>query len=128
VFDIMASPSLLITEHHPNSDLYALFGEDCPVPMYRDFDHLRELCAFYLDNEDERRRVVERCNALVDERFLLRNRLSEMLRLAGISPPTGRQAEPPEIVRARAFHGIARRLGPAARLAARRAAGWMRTR
>jgi|GEM_PF-4155017 len=120
VFDIMASPSLLITEHHPRSDLYALFGEDCPVPMYRDFDHLRELCAFYLDNEEERLRVVKRCNALVNERFLLRNRLREMLRLAGISPPASREARPPEIVRARAFHGIPRRLGPAARLVARR--------
>ena len=121
VFDIMASPSLLITEHHPRSDLYALFGEDCPVPMYRDFDHLRELCAYYLDNEAERLRVVERCNALVDERFLLRNRLGEMLRLAGISPAADREAGPPEIVRARAFHGIPRRLGPAARLAVGRA-------
>ncbi|HEX8572100.1 MAG TPA: glycosyltransferase [Allosphingosinicella sp.] len=123
VFDIMASPSLLITEHHPGSDLYALFGEDCPVPMYRDFDHLRELCAYYLANEAERLRVVERCNALVGERFLLRNRLGEMLRLAGISAPASRPAEPPSIVRRRAFHGVPRRvdrLGPAARLVARK--------
>ena len=126
VFDVMASPSLLITAHHPHSDLFALFGPDCPVPTYRDFDHLRELCAYYLAHEDERLRVVAECNRLVGERFLVQNRLREMLASAEISIPANpAPARPPRIARAGAFHGLPTErsgVGPWAKLVAKTAA------
>lgn len=109
VFDILASPSLLITEAHPDSDLFRLFGADCPIPTYRDFDHLRELCAYYLEHEEERAALVARCNRLVDERFLLGNRVAEMLAFAGIEVPvTAAPGAKPAIVPADAFHGLPR--------------------
>jgi len=129
VFDIMASPSLLITQAHPDSDLFRLFGADCPVPMYRDFDHLRELCSFYLDNEEERLRIVAQCNRLVDARFLPKNRLAAMLDSAGIERPAAPAgaAALPEIVPTSNFHAIPRsleRLGPWAKTAARQSLKW----
>lgn len=126
VFDAMASPSLLITEHHPDSDLSRLFGADCPVPTYRNFDHLRGLCAYYLEHEDERRELVARCNRLVDDRFLLRNRLRAILEAAKITVPAApAKARAFRIAEAGAFHGIPRdldRLGPWAALLGKRAA------
>src|SRR5581483_11812238 len=56
VFDILASPALLITEYREDSDLFRLFGDDVPVPMYRDPVELRSLVRFYLDNEEARRK------------------------------------------------------------------------
>jgi hypothetical protein len=119
VFDVMASPSLLITEHHPDSDLFRLFGEDCPVPMYKSFDHLRELCRHYLAHEDERLARVATCNALVGGASRISSRLSEMLAVAGVRPPLGsRPAKPYEIVDTRRLYGMPRTLD--------RAAPWVR--
>jgi hypothetical protein len=126
ILDVMASSSLLITEYHPDSDLFKLFGPDCPVPMYRSFDHLRELCAYYLEHEAERQHLVRACNRLVDGRFLLRNRLKAMLEAAGITLPTApTPAQPFQIIPATRFYGIPReweRLSPWARLIGKKAA------
>lgn len=126
VFDAMASSSLLVTEYHPDSDLFRLFGPDCPVPMYRSFDHLRELCAHYLAHEDERLAVVAKCNRLVDERFRLTGRLRAILASGGVAvPATPATAAPLRIVPARAFHGLPRqrhRVLPWVRLTGRMAA------
>lgn len=84
VFDVMASPSLLVTQYHPDSDLFRLFGRECPVPMYRDLDDLRRICSHFLANEAERLDLVRRCNLLIGENFALAGRLREMLALAGL--------------------------------------------
>jgi hypothetical protein len=124
VFDVMASPSLLITEYHPDSDLIRLFGADCPVPMYKDFGHLRELCRHYLDHEEERLALVAKCNALVGSAFLLPNRLGEMLAAGGVEVPRGRAtAKLYEIIDTRRFYGFPRtvdRVEPWVRLAGKR--------
>jgi spore maturation protein CgeB len=126
VLDVMASSSLLITEYHPESDLFTLFGDNCPVPMYRSFDHLREICLYYLEHEAERQSIVRACNRLVDDRFLLRNRLKTMLEAAGIAlavRPT--PAQPFRVTPATRFYGIPReweRLSPWARLIGKKVA------
>ena len=116
VFDVIASPSLLITEYHPDSDLIRLFGPDCPVPMYKDFAHLRHLCRHFLDHEDERLALVARCNALVGRDFRIPNRVSEMLAAGGVSVVAeGAPSRPYEIVDTRQFYGVPRtfdRVGP----------------
>lgn len=120
VLDAMASPSLLITEHHPDSDLFRLFGPDCPVPTYRSFAHLRELCAYYLNHEDERLATVRACNRLIDDRFALSRRVRAMLEEAGLAlPHASTPAQTPRIMPANRFHGLPRdwdRIGPWARL------------
>jgi hypothetical protein len=111
VFDVMASPSLLVTQYHPDSDLVRLFGEDCPVPMYRDLDDLRRICSHFLGNEPERLDLVRRCNLLIGERFALAGRLRQMLALAGLSAEgLVAPAAPARILPVRHFFAVPRSL------------------
>lgn len=87
VVDIMASNALLITHRASPSDLYRIFGDDCPVPTFGSLDELERLCAHYLANEDERLALVKACNALVRQGFSFKDRAVELLRIAGLSPP-----------------------------------------
>ncbi len=89
VIDVMGSGALLITRRDPASDLYRVFGEDCPVPTYDTFDELEQKCVHYLDHEAERRALVARCNALVDDGFSFADRAAEFLRIAGLKPRAG---------------------------------------
>lgn len=86
VIDVMASNALMITKHSPTSDLYRVFGADCPIPTYRDLDELEWLCAHFLANEPERRALVERCNALVATGFSFDERAADYLKAAGLAP------------------------------------------
>lgn len=65
VIEAKASNAFLITKYQEDSDLYRIFGKDCPVLTYRDIPHLHELCKYYLDHPDERIEIVARCNSLV---------------------------------------------------------------
>ena len=91
VFDIMASDSLLITKYHPDSDAYVFFGKDFPAPMYKDVPHLKELCHFYLNNEDARKEIVKKCNLLISKGFSFDERVEDILRLASFSAPKDAQ-------------------------------------
>lgn len=93
VFDILASPALLISEHHPESDLYRLFGKDAPIPTYRNAEDLRRIVQHYLANEDERRDVVSKCNALVADRFSFSDRVRELFQIVGAQLPNGQRGE-----------------------------------
>jgi hypothetical protein len=66
-----------------------VFGDDCPVPTYRDLDDLERLCAHYLAHEDERRELVARCNALVATGFSFAERAVDLLDAAGLAPAPG---------------------------------------
>ena len=87
VIDVMASNALMITKHSPTSDLYRVFGQDCPIPTYSDLEELERLCAHYLANEKERRAAVTKCNALVGKGFTFAERAVELLRIAGLEAP-----------------------------------------
>ena len=84
VIDIMASNALLFTKYSDDSDLYRIFGDDCPVPMYKSAAHLRELCEYYLKNELERKALVVRCQELVRTKFSFEYRLSEIFKMVGL--------------------------------------------
>lgn len=86
VIDIMASNALVVTRHSNASDLYRVFGDDCPVPMFQDLKDLERLCVHYLNNDTERRLLVARCNQLVAEGFSFRERAAELLEIAGLQP------------------------------------------
>jgi hypothetical protein len=85
VIDILASDALLITNYHPESDAFAIFGKDCPIVMYKNIDDLVHLCDYYLAHEDERLILVERCNDLVKNGFEFKDRCKDILKLAGVS-------------------------------------------
>ena len=88
VMDIMASDALLITQYHPESDIFSIFGKECPVVMYKNLDELSELCEYYLSHEDERIRLVRLCNEMVRNGFDFRDRCLDILKLVGISAPS----------------------------------------
>lgn len=82
VFDILASDSLLITNYQENSDLEKIFGENHPIPAYRNLDELYELCQYYLNHESERKELVKKCNSLISEKHTFKNRVKEIVKLA----------------------------------------------
>ena len=83
----MASKALLITQAHPRSDLYRIFGQDCPAPTYHDLEELERLCRHFLAHEDERLALVAACNAAVRTGFSFGDRARDLLRIAGLAPP-----------------------------------------
>ncbi|RME60799.1 glycosyltransferase family 1 protein [Candidatus Parcubacteria bacterium] len=87
IFDIMASNALLITEYHEDSDLFRLFGKDMPVPMYSSAQELRDLCSYYLNNENERKALVKRCNDLVSRGFSFKDRVRDFVDIVGERTP-----------------------------------------
>lgn len=89
VVDIMASRALLLTQAAERSDLHRIFGEDCPVPTYRDLDELERLCRHFLAHEAERQALVAACNARVATGFSFRDRALDLLRIAGVEAPGG---------------------------------------
>jgi len=89
VFDVMASPSLLIMEYQAGSDAFELFGADCPIPMYRDRAHLRELCQYYLTHEEERLAKVKACNTLVNSGYDYDSRIARVLELSNVTAAGG---------------------------------------
>jgi hypothetical protein len=96
VVDIMASNALLITHRNTPSDLYRIFGEDCPVPTYGDLDELERLCVHYLAHEEERLALVKACNALVRQGFSFHDRALDLFGLGGLAPPE-KTGEPPRL-------------------------------
>lgn len=85
ILDILASKSLLITQHVPNSDMEYLFGADSPIVTFTDLEDLHRKCIYYLQNETERKARVEACNALVANGFSFRNRVLEYLELSNLA-------------------------------------------
>lgn len=84
VMDILASNALLITAYHENSDMYEIFGKDCPIVTYRTMEELEKLCSYYLENEEERLALVSKGNKLVETGFDFLDRSKDFLKLAGI--------------------------------------------
>lgn len=85
IIDILASDALLITNYHPQSDAFEIFGKDCPIVMYKNLDELSTLCEYYLSHEDERRSLVVKCNEMVKNGFDFRDRCQDILDLCGLS-------------------------------------------
>jgi hypothetical protein len=89
VIDVMASNALMITQYNKNSDLYRVFGADCPIPTYDNLATLERLCVHYLNHETERRALVERCHRLVAEGFSFRERAAKLLDIVGLQSRAG---------------------------------------
>jgi hypothetical protein len=87
VIDVMASNALMITRRDAKSDLYRVFGADCPVPTYTSLEELEQLCVRYLGYELDRRALVRQCNALLADGFDFDDRARQLLNIAGLEPP-----------------------------------------
>ena len=85
VFDILKSKALLIMPYAENSDLFRVFGEDCPILMYKNTDELKSLCEYYLNNEGERLKKLAECHKLVETGFHFEDRVKEYLSLCDLS-------------------------------------------
>ncbi len=83
IFDILASQSLLITDYREQSDLFYLFGNDIPIPMYKNPAELRKLVLHFLNHEDERSRIVQYCNSLIEKGFAFEDRIVQLFEISG---------------------------------------------
>ena len=85
VYDIMASPSLLITPNKVDSDLHYLFGNDIPVPTFSSPSELRDLAKYYLLNHEERQKIVSICNDRISKGcFTFEDRVEQIFDIAGV--------------------------------------------
>jgi hypothetical protein len=82
ILDILASNSLLITKHIPNSDMEELFGSNSPIVTFSDIDDLKTKCEFYLKNDSARISRINACNELVSNGYSFKDRAMEHLRLS----------------------------------------------
>lgn len=57
----LASGTLPVAPFSMATALFARFGDDCPVALYKDVDELVGIAAHYLREKDERAALVERC-------------------------------------------------------------------
>ncbi len=63
VCDILASNSLLLS--NPTSDLSNMFEV---VPVYNSDKELKEMCAYYLKNDLERKDIVKECQKIINQK------------------------------------------------------------
>ena len=98
VIEAMASGALLVTKYQEGSDLYKIFGENCPVPTYHTLQELKEICHYYAANEPERLNIVKQCNKLVSNGFDFKDRVLQILQAAGIKIKTHNNYIKSEIV------------------------------
>ncbi len=82
-FDILASDALLIQPYHSDSDAFKIFGNDCPIPMYKNLEELRSLCEYYLANETERLEKVRQCHEIIKKGFSFDDRVVDLIRIVG---------------------------------------------
>lgn len=80
VCDIMASNSLLIA--NPTDDLFKLFRGI--IPTYKTSNELRDKCLYYLNNELERKEIVNTCNRLIDKNHRYENVFAIVENITGI--------------------------------------------
>lgn len=83
IYDLMASNCMLLAGEESRTDLEYLFGKDHPLPLYRDPAHARELAAYYLEREEERKAIVEQCNKLISKGFRFSDRVRTMFATIG---------------------------------------------
>ena len=64
--------------------------------MYRDLDHLRELCQYYLKNDEERKRVVALCNQKIQKGFSFDDRVEDLFEILKMRKP--KPSDQPQII------------------------------
>lgn len=80
--DILGCGGFLLTNYQPEIAEYFVDGEE--VVMYTSLQDAVEKCAYYLEHDEERRRIAENGHRKVRELFRYEDRLADILELAGL--------------------------------------------
>ncbi|MBT4792928.1 MAG: glycosyltransferase family 1 protein [Halobacteriovoraceae bacterium] len=84
-YDVLSSNALLMIPYHQDSDVFRVFGKNCIIVMYKNLEHLHELCLYYLNNEKERAILVTKCNKLMENYIQSNDRYRTYLEIVGIN-------------------------------------------
>ncbi len=77
VFEALACGSFLVVDDQ--KDISRLFKNGKHLVTYKDIDDLKAKVAYYLDNEDERKRIADRGRKEVLERHTYKHRIQDIL-------------------------------------------------
>jgi len=77
VFDVLSCGGFLVTNH--KEDLHRLFTDGKDLVIYRDTQDLLEICAYYLEHDDERRTIAQQGRVTLAQNHTFVQRMSDML-------------------------------------------------
>lgn len=80
--DIMGSGGFLLTNYQPELAEYFIDGEE--LVMYTSLEDAVEKCAYYLEHDDERRKIAQKGYQKVSELFTYEDRLQAIFETAGL--------------------------------------------
>lgn len=81
VFDILACGGFCITNYQPEIAEYFADGQE--LVMYTSMEDLADKVRYYLEHEEERKQIVKNGRVAVMQKFLLKNKLREMIESVG---------------------------------------------
>ena len=79
IFDIMGSGGFVLTNYQP--EITDLFEPGKELEVYTDYEELVLKCRYYLEHEDERKRIAESGHKKVSELYTYELRVMELLKL-----------------------------------------------
>lgn len=83
VWEIMASSACLVTEYYTGLD--RLFPElKGVIPIYDNPCDAYYICKQLLEDEPRRKEIVERCNAVIDERYRMKHAILQLEEATGV--------------------------------------------
>ena len=80
--DIMGCGGFLLTNFQPEISDYFKDGED--VATYKSMDEALDKTSYYLEHENERKKIAQSGYEIVKKKFRYEDRIQEMLRIAGL--------------------------------------------
>ena len=82
ILDILACGGFCVSNYQPEAAEYFSDGEE--LVFYSGEEELREKLLYYLEREEERKRIAQRGLEKVKKQFSLEKKIPEMLRIAGL--------------------------------------------
>ncbi|MCR4656716.1 MAG: glycosyltransferase, partial [Lachnospiraceae bacterium] len=76
IFDIMGCKGFVLSNYQDEIGSLFNIGED--IEVYSDYEELVSKCAYYLEHEDERKRIAENGYKKVSENYTYENRIMTM--------------------------------------------------
>ena len=80
IWDIMGGGGFVLTNYQPELEQYFKIGEE--IEVFGSLEELEEKCHYYLEHEDERKRIADRGYRLVKEKHNYVNRIRDMITMA----------------------------------------------
>jgi len=78
-FMVMGSGTLLLTEKNPASHIEDLFTDWKHLVYYNNFDHLKELLLYFLQDENERKKVAQKGYEEVEKYHRISHRIEKVV-------------------------------------------------